>query len=349
MNKWSKKIYSGLLENYHYPDNKEVGEFLNFLQRINSRLKIHLTDASNWDMPFPDDTSCDVYIVCSFGEFVNEDMLHKFDANLADRKLVLLTSQYYDPNNLKNFTVFTIEHLHTIVRFFNPCLYEPLLQRPYVHATQSRRNALHKSLLTQHLLTRYSDLQYTFCNKSTVDYQIETFQKDLQVMLAMTCSDQIVSNIKNLHDYPRELPGDDWDITNLYKTSKLFWATESIFLSRLDCPTAYLTEKTFKPIIAGCVWIIAGQKHSYQRIRDLGFETFESDFGITYDNYEDRARMEHIYSIIDNDNFEKILNSPTTQHKVDYNYNHFFNHFVTHVEKANQSRIEKFIDYVNGL
>jgi hypothetical protein len=90
-------------------------EFVVVLQQVRSSLKIHLTDTLYWDMPFPSDTTADVYIVCGFGEFLNESMLHRFDNELADRKLILLTSQYYNPCNLKNFQIFNMIFLEKIL------------------------------------------------------------------------------------------------------------------------------------------------------------------------------------------------------------------------------------------
>jgi hypothetical protein len=143
--KWNSTIYSGPLEHYVYPNDKEYGEFLIFLKQItNSRVRIHLTDQNHWTMPFPP-SDYDVYIVCSFGEFVNEEVLHKIDQELGHKQLILLTSQYYTPTDLKNFTIFTIEHLHTITRFFNPTEYKQLAARPDTHATQSRHGQFLRS------------------------------------------------------------------------------------------------------------------------------------------------------------------------------------------------------------
>jgi uncharacterized protein YfbU (UPF0304 family) len=128
----------------------------------------------------------------------------------------------------------------------------------------------------------------------------------------------------------------------------LFWTTESIFLSRESCPTAYLTEKTLKPIVCGSAWIVAGQKHSYRRIQELGFETFESEFNIDFDELNDQDRINAVYKSMDQD-FDHLLNNSSTQDKIDYNYSYFFGDFVSAVEKQNLPKIQKFIDYVNTL
>lgn len=346
---WDSSIYSGPLNQYNYPSNKEFGDLLKFLQHIDpaQQSRIHISDVCDWHMPEPD-PNFDIYIVCAFGEFVNEDYCDLLSKQFPDRKLILLTSQYYNPCNLENFTVFTIEHLHTSARFFKPQNRLPLAQRAYLHATQSRRNTLHKSLITAQLLSRFPDLQYTFCNIKTHEYQLETFQQDLQKILAIHCSDSDMNSIVALHNNPREIPGNDWDITPHYTQCKLFWTTESIFLSRDSCPTAYLTEKTLKPIVCGSAWIVVGQKHSYRRIQELGFETFESEFEIDFDELNDQDRITAVYKSMDQD-FDDLLNNSVIQDKIDYNYNYFFGNFMSTVEKENLPKIQKFIDYVNAL
>jgi hypothetical protein len=349
MPKWNSHLYSGALTQYGYPPDKEYGSFLDFLKQINNpNVKIHLMDQNSWTMTVPQQ-GYDVYIVCSFGEFVNETVLHQIDSELGHKELILLTSQYYDPTDLKNFKIYTIEHLHTITRFFRPKQYLPLSAREHQHATQSRRNALHKSLVTQRLLARFPDLQYTFCNIDSTEYQIESIRNDLKTILAVTAEPEDIQRIENLHNNPRMIPGDDWDITDLYKHSKLFWTTESIFLTRDSCPTAYLTEKTVKPIVAGSAWMLAGQQGSYQRVRNMGFETFESEFGIDFDSFDDQSRLNSLYTVIDKFDFDAVLAQKQTQEIVDYNYNHFFNNLTAYVETRNQPQIQSFLDYVNQL
>ena len=347
---WNNNIYSGPLSAYLYPHDKEFGTLLEFLKQINNpNIRIHLTDENDWSMTVPANRNSDLYIVCAFGEFVNENVINQMDQEFVGKELILLTSQYYDPCNLQNFKVYTIEHLHTITRFFKPELYLPLAERRHQHATQSRRNALHKSLITQRLLAHFSELQYTFCNFESTEYQIESVRNDLKMILAVTASDEEIKRIIDLHNNPKIIPGDDWLITDLYKHSQLFWTTESIFLTRDKCPTAYLTEKTIKPIVAGSAWIVAGQQHSYHRIRSLGFETFEAEFGINYDSSNDQDRLRSIYSVIDNFDFNAVLTQKQTQEIVNYNYNHFFNNLISHAETQNQPKIEHFLNYVNNL
>ena len=61
-------------------------------------------------------------------------------------------------------------------------------------------------------------------------------------------------------------------------------------------PGLFLSEKTWKPILAGQMFIIIGQKHTLKRLRDIGFETFGHIFDESYDNMDNDKRM---YAAID--------------------------------------------------
>lgn len=63
-----------------------------------------------------------------------------------------------------------------------------------------------------------------------------------------------------------------------------------------DEPGLFLSEKTWKPILAGQMFIIIGQKYTLKRLRDLGFETFGHILDESYDNMDNDKRM---YAAID--------------------------------------------------
>jgi hypothetical protein len=63
-----------------------------------------------------------------------------------------------------------------------------------------------------------------------------------------------------------------------------------------DEPGLFLSEKTWKPILAGQMFIIIGQKYTLKRLRDIGFETFGHIFDESYDTMDNDKRM---YAAID--------------------------------------------------
>ena len=61
-------------------------------------------------------------------------------------------------------------------------------------------------------------------------------------------------------------------------------------------PGLFLSEKTWKPILAGQMFIIIGQKYTLKRLRDIGFETFGHIVDESYDTMDNNKRM---YAAID--------------------------------------------------
>ena len=83
-------------------------------------------------------------------------------------------------------------------------------------------------------------------------------------------------------------------------------------------PVRFLTEKTFKPMSYGMPFMIFGNRHSLQRVRDLGFKTFPEWFDESYDdesNYVQRldAMLDSYEKFLSEDHsIEEIL--PALQH-----------------------------------
>lgn len=357
LSKLNFTVYSGSLAEYHYPANKEFGNVLQFLKKVDKKKDVHLTDAMFWRMPYPQ-LGFKTYLVFAMGEFVNEDFIQRMenDPAFASKELILVTSQYYQPNNLKRFKVFHLEHMHAMVNFYDNKEYIKLANRTHTHASLSRRNALHKSFVINRLLKRFPDLQYTLCNVKTNEFEINNFaqKNDVKLLdgskgiLGIDLSDSELRDLMKLHRFPRQVPGEQWDIDNyLYTGCKLMWVTESIFLTRENHPTAYLTEKTIKPIASGNCFVLVSQANSYRRLASWGFLTFEDIFKIDFDTKVDSERLTSIYQLIDNFDFDDVLNTAQVQEMVDYNHRYFFNNFFNKVEKDNEPKIETILEYIN--
>ena len=132
----------------------------------------------------------------------------------------------------------------------------------------------------------------------------------------------------------------------MYRDSKLVWATESIFFSKVHAPLAYLTEKTIKPIISGSAFVLVSQQLSQQRLDNLGFKPI---IELVSDTHTDQDRFAELFNLIDYYDFDELLNSKETQEIVDYNYNYFWGAFYSHVEYRNQDRITEILDYINEI
>jgi len=334
---WDMSYYSGDLAYYNYPCDKEFGDLLFFLKRIKTRKKIHLTDIIHWKMKYPS-KGYDVYIICAFGEFVNEEFLNLIDQDkyFNNKMVILLTSQYWEPNKFNTIKVFYLEHLQTIIRFFKPTESKNIKQRIYTHGILSRRTTFHKSYILINLLERFSkDLQYTFCNEPEHEYSLEKLSQTLDMYYpGLTPTDAQLNLLTYLHNNPTVVEGHQWSVDNrIYTESQLIWTTESIFLSRHNAPTAYLTEKTIKSLVSRTPFIIVGQKHSYARIKSLGFLDYTDEFNIQFDDLSDLDRFAGVINLMDTFDFASFLTSSTAQEMADYNYHYFFDGFVDHANR----------------
>ena len=337
--KWYKKVYSGDLKNYTYP-RIECDDLLHFLKQVDSNKRIHLTDMF-FKNNYPP-AGYDMYIVCAFGESVDEDFINKLDADESRPNPILITSQLYHATNYKRVQVFYLEHMHTIRRVFNKTEYSKLSTRPKTHGSLSRRTSLHKTIVTAKLLNKFpNDLNYSFCHLHYDNADLNNFYPDLK----LTDKDQ--DTIEFLYNNPVEVPGDQWDTDNIiYKESKLIWTLESMFLSKINSPVAYLTEKVIKSIITGSAFVLVSQQYSHKRLTDLGFKSI---IKLDTDDKLDQARFDELFDLIDKYDFDELLSLPETQEIVDYNYRYFWGAFYSHIDYQNRDRITEILDYINEI
>lgn len=351
MSLYNCTFYSGDLKDYSYPCDKEFGDLLFFLKRIKTNKKIHLTDINYHEIKYLP-KHYDIYITCDFGEFVNENFLNLIDQDdyFKNKLVILLTSQYWEPNKFNAIKVFHLEHLQTITRFFTTIESKNIKERSYTHGTLSRRTAFHKSYTLVNLLERFTkDVQYTFCDMPEQEYSLKELAQTLNIYYpGLTLTDNQLNILTYLHDNPTTVSGPQWSIDNsIYAESQLIWTTESIFLSRHYAPTAYLTEKTVKSIVSRTPFIVVGQKHSYARIKSLGFLDYTDEFNIQFDELSDLDRFAGIVNLMDTFDFSSFLTSNRAQEIADHNYHYFFNGFVDHVNRQNEEKIEQILEFIN--
>ena len=347
-------VYQGPLKEYHYPTDKEVGSLLVFLKKISTKHRVYLLDVPRWNLPLPPD-NYDIYIICMFGESVDTDYVKKLDQlpDYENKKIILLTSQFYKKPNFNRIKTFYIEHLHTVLPFLPKVEYTQISKRKFTHGVLSNRNAIHKTVLTVKLLNQFDkDLQYSFCNTSSNEYRDPLQVIEVMSNLGINLGDEtrIIDFLQKLHQNPVVVPGHNWSIKNrIYQDSQLIWTAESIFLSEDNDPTSYITEKLLKSIISGSPFVSVAQKNTLERLKLLGFETYEKEFGINYDNKADRDRYISIFNLIDNFDLKQVLLSSTIQDLANFNHNYFYTNFYKHVENNNTELIDQMIEYVNAL
>jgi len=347
----NNSIYQGSLAEYHYPTDKEVGDLLGFLKKIKSKKRIFLLDVPRWNLPLPS-TDYDIYIICMFGEAVNEDYVNALDqhAEFIDKQIILLTSQYYTNSTLGRVKVFYIEHLHTVRQFLPRPVYTQISNRQFTHGALSHRNSVHKTILIAKLLQTFdTDLQYTFCNSASNEYTEVSDIVEIMTNLKLGLDKKFEHTLRFIHNNPVMISGHLWDVNNrIYHDSKLIWTAETNFISGHG-PSAYITEKTMKSIVTGSPFVIMAQQNTLARLRSMGFETYEKEFKIDYDNKCDVDRYLSIFDLIDQFDLTSVLDSQATQDIADYNHNYFYADFYSRVEQDNVDRIEHVVDYVNAI
>jgi hypothetical protein len=348
-NKWNTSCYSGPLDQYDWPADKEVGRFLYFLKECVSK-RIWLVDQLYWQ-PVYINPLYDIVIICCFGEFVNEAFLDKIDADIEmqGKRIILITSQYFDNPPYKNIKVFYVEHLHTTLSFLELNVpYKKIADRSMDHCTLIGRPALHKVIILSEL-QKLNKFDYTFSGfDSGGEYKLKTLKESCNYMFPGFDIEPYANLITSLH-IPKTIPGDTWSIKNtLHEDTRINWVLESIFLTRHSAPTSYITEKTLKTYISGSASIIIGQQDCIKRITSCGFKTFDKILGLPdYDsNNTDTERLDLMLAMIRN--FDAEYDIDTMQEIVDYNYDYIHMDFAKNIEYSNQNRIKKIVEYVNS-
>ena len=137
---------------------------------------------------------------------------------------------------------------------------------------------------------------------------------------------------------------------NQYRLNSIFEVViETHDFTRESVFAGVLSEKVFWPILNQMPFIIIGHRNNVQLLHDLGFKTFEEEFGIEQD-------QPSIYSQINNANLtiskfshmqkleiKKWLESDQVKNKILYNYNHLIN------TDWNKNEVENLISVFNKL
>lgn len=79
--------------------------------------------------------------------------------------------------------------------------------------------------------------------------------------------------------------------TNVYKNISIELAYETVTTDN----TMYITEKTWRPIQYGKLFMIAGSKGFEQRLNNMGFDIFDDILDKSYDNQSDYIRIDMMY------------------------------------------------------
>jgi len=106
--------------------------------------------------------------------------------------------------------------------------------------------------------------------------------------------------------------------------SLLYLVTETVATGRRH----HLTEKTFKPIAMGMPFVIVGTQGSLKYLRSYGFKTFDGIFDESYDDADDKERIEKIAKLLQSLNSLTVTDKQKLFEKawpvIEHNWNHFY-------------------------
>ena len=336
-NRWTH--YSGPLWDYCWDAGRkhECGDDLQFLQHVKDKKNTYFSMV-DWDTPLPP-KDYDTYVITQLGESENVEWIDRV-REYPGRKIII-TSQYSGTFGSKvvkkrqpktKTTYFHMEHLHwyTQEKCFSYGGSKPLKDRQCDHACLNGRADWHKEETLLALAKHFDreNLQYTWreepYNPNYIPNHFRFWRHSVPI--------------------PRRVGGHTWSTMNtLYRECKLHWVTESMFTSHDNRLQAYLTEKTIKPIASRCAFVLIGQRLSYERLRNLGFQTFEDHFGVDWDTKQDFDRMWSILEFIRSFDYDLNL-----QDQVDYNYDYFHHDFFPKIRGRNRLVKEQILEHING-
>ena len=109
----------------------------------------------------------------------------------------------------------------------------------------------------------------------------------------------------------------------------IYLVTETVFCY----PYPFITEKTFKAILNKRPFILVGSPGTVQKLRDLGFKTFNDFWDESYDSIVNPSdRMQAIVNIIKQLSALRSADlqylALRIQNAVEYNYQHYVNNFI---------------------
>ena len=347
--------YQGPLSQYRY-NNPEIKDLLKFLAECKNPERIWLGDNLIWPNTVPE-ASYDTYVFGFFGENFDYHYLEQVNQQLADKKILVLTScpdtSRFELDNIKTFY---IEHLHTYLRLYPRQSVKSVADRTHPIGMLSGIARHHRVLALAKLLTLAPDAFYSFNSKSvSQECTAEQFRQTMQHIILndyipadiQPCVDQLLGGkLDHVIAYDNHALG-GWSTNNAAYTDCQFnISAETAYYSHPKNVWQYLTEKTFKCLVSGTPFVVLGQKNSHRRLIDMGFEIAHRDRVLEFDAAEDWDRIYKFF-----DYLEWLVDNPDVKHLqqvAEFNYNYVYGDFYSVCDTHNLSQAEKILSYIHS-
>lgn len=323
------KFYSfyGNLLDCHW--NSEIFDIYKFLTKLKKSQNIYIAYnpiwPSNQNINVP--LNKDLYILGWGGELIDLMWIKKLLTQIPEEKIILLSDLEFTNTKIKTFRFI---HHHYLTKLFESTKSHKIDFKNY-----QKRNF--KSSVLIHRATKDKiKLIDLLSNNKNILHNFDVFPKNITD----------IKTIKNSLLWDK----DPWEwrippfldcLTNI--TCESICDNSSHFSAY-----TYLTEKSFKPIMAGCVGLHYGQVNGYKKLKEYGFKTADS-LGFTYDTiFNESSRFEtfknEILHFIDSNlDYEKL------EEIVLHNYNYYWNDFFDFISEKNKIEEKKCIDYITNI
>jgi len=309
----------------------------------------------------------DTYVFSWHIENWDHAWLKNFCETHPDSQIVVISEFPLDNNNYHNFyrkiknlkclVHHWWDHLIDEVLTIDDSPYVPVITRKYKFSSLASKPSYFKVLFTAYLMTTHDlhdtiiswnvnptqeicpSLQFLDVNISSVDEikpLIEFYHstlKNQQIKL-----DSFTVSYLSLYDYNMPAYTDC-----LINSTNETYAQSSI--NRKIFPGPFITEKTWKPLLAGCGLLSQGQQGIYTYLENFGF-VFDYPWDRSYDNISgdiDRflKYLKTVDTIFDSDHNELAQ-------KISYSSEHNYNHirskdFKTRIQQLNQQYLSEFL------
>lgn len=306
----------------------------------------------------PDD--CDTYVFSWHIENWPHDWLEQFCQNHSNQKVIVI-GEYPWKSDIPNLKVLVHHCWHWVINYVISKFdyqYKPLSERKHKISSLCNRPSLFKTYVTAYISKNYTDLKDVVLSWNAGSYDIpicesmrtmetkigrpildllhDFYEKDLRHRQITT---DIFDNNPRLH-WQAHHPAYIDSIVNF--TNETYAQTQKY---NKQYPGPYLSEKSWKPLLAGTALVPVGMPGVYQYLENFGFE-FDYPWDQTFDQVVgDLDRIEKVLELID-----KIMSKNITelaedlQPSVQHNWDHIRSQeFLSRVEKLNQANLEQFI------
>lgn len=270
---------------------------------------LNIQDLSDIDWPL---SNFDKFVISFHTEYLKHDKLFElFDQN-PNKKFLLLCDQLpksFWPPNVTMLQWLTYPHqLDTIVKHYGVADITQVVPTKKI-SSLSHRNDLHKEAITAFLVEEFelADVLVSCHNKSLAPlyYQSQNFFIPEPIKKYIS-GKQLPPRLIDAAEFCGSSPigNSDWRHCAYLETA-INLTNESVFNSRAlvngiptSLPTPYLTEKTWKPLLAGQAFIPIGQTNTLTELTRLGFQ-FEYEFDISFDSeLHDFDRLAKIFNLL---------------------------------------------------